>query len=103
MGFGEILSFIGIPSAVTAFAFGMLKYHIDNDRKEREKREFTRDKNMVYLISCANASLDLSEAVAVSLKNGKSNGEIVAAQETANKLRQEYAAFLTAQGVKNLQ
>jgi hypothetical protein len=103
MSFGEILSFIGIPTAVTAFAFGMLKYYIERNERSREKRESVRDQNMVYLISCANASLDLSEAVAISLKNGKCNGEIAAAQETANRVRQEYAAFLTAQGVKNLQ
>lgn len=102
MNIWTILTIIGLPSAVTTFTFAMLKSHIDKTEREREVRENLRDENMLLIINCVNVSMDFNEAVAVALKNNHYNGEVAFAQVEANKVRREYAAFITKQGVKNL-
>ena len=42
-----ILSIIGLPSAVTAFAFAMLKSHMDKVETEREVRENLRAMRLI--------------------------------------------------------
>jgi hypothetical protein len=98
----EFLSYIGLPSGVLAFGFALLLRRLDRADKAREKRDQARDRNIVFLIGYAGASLDLSEAIAIALKNGTFNGEVTAARENANEIRRKYEAFLSEQAAHNL-
>lgn len=91
-----ILSIIGIPSLVTAFVFNRIMKRLDNDKK-------ARDENMCMLISVTIASMELSEATAISYKSGRCNGEITSALEKAHKVKGEYTDFITKQCVQNIQ
>jgi transcription initiation factor IIE alpha subunit len=91
-----------ILGALVSFGFGMLAFIIQRIEKQREHRDELRDMNMLYLINCQNATLSLTEAVAIAFKSGKCNGEIDAARAKAERVRAEYSDFLTKQGVTNL-
>ena len=91
-----------ILSGLISFGFTMIAYMIQRNEKRRAGREEIRDVNMLCLINCNNATLSLTEAVAIAMKNGKCNGEIDAARQKANQVRNEYSEFLTQQGVKHL-
>ena len=97
--FEIIMALIG---AAISFGFGLLAYYIHDAEKKREGRESTRDQNMLYLVNCCSASMDLSDAVAISMINGKCNGEIEAARIKANKVKCDYRDFLTAQGIQKM-
>ena len=96
------LAYLGIPSAVTALCFGLLKARIDKRDKERDKRDTAREKNEVLLIQSVGASIALGEACAIAMRDGKTNGETEAALEYAQKMKREQRNFLTEQGIRSL-
>ena len=96
------LAYLGIPSAVTALCFGLLKARIDKRDKERDKRDSAREKNEVLLIQSVGASIALGEACAIAMRDGKTNGETEAALEYAQKMKREQRNFLTEQGIRSL-
>lgn len=95
-------AYLGIPSAITALCFGLLKKHIDKKDKQRDERESAREKNEILLVKSVGASIALGEATALALLNGKCNGETEAALEYAQQMKHEQKDFLTEQGIKNL-
>ena len=96
------LAYLGIPSAVTALCFGLLKARIDRREKQQDAREKAREKNEVLLVRSVGASIALGEAAALALQSGKCNGETEKALAFAREVRQEQKDFLTEQGIKNL-
>ena len=91
-----ILSIIGIPCLVTAYVFNRIMKRLDDDKK-------ARDDHMFMLIGLSMAAVELSEATAISYKNGRCNGEITAALERAQKIKSEYTDFLTKRCVGSIQ
>lgn len=97
-----MLAYLGIPSAVTALCFGLLKAKIDKRDKTHDEREAAREKNEVLLVQSIGASIALGEACAIAMRDGRTNGETEAALEYAQKMKREQKDFLTEQGIKNL-
>jgi len=91
----KILAIAGIPSLVTAFVFYRIMNRLDEDKK-------VRDKNMLMLIGLSYTAVELSEAVAVSYKNQRCNGEITAALDKAKTVKDEYTEFLRQQCIKGM-
>jgi len=87
-----LLSFAGIPSAVTAIVFSKIM-----------KRMESRDKCMFLLMKMSMAGVELGEATAISYVNKRCNGEISLALDKAQKIRSEYTDFLTKQCVDSIQ
>lgn len=96
------IAYLGIPSAVTALCFGLLKKRMDKRDRAQERREEARERNEVLLVKSVGASIALGEATALTLLNGKCNGETEAALEYAKQMKHEQKDFLTEQGIKNL-
>lgn len=91
-----ILALIGIPSLVTAYVFNRIMKRLDDDKK-------ARDENTFLMIGLSMAAVELSEATAISYKNGRCNGEMTAALEKAQKIKNEYTDFLTKRCVGSIQ
>lgn len=90
-----ILTIAGIPSLVTAFVFNRIMKRMDTEKQ-------ARDDNMCMLIELSIASMELSEATAISYKNNLCNGEITAALDKAKKIKASYTEFMTRQCVKSI-
>ncbi len=97
-----ILAFMGVPSAVTGLCFWAIQRSIQKREAKREEIEKAREKNELLLIKSIGAAITLGEATARAIKDGKCNGELIAALEYAQKVKHEQKDFLTEQGVKNL-
>jgi len=93
--FFKILAIAGIPSLVTAFVFHRIMKRLDHDK-------YIRDSNMIMLIGLSYTAVELSEAVAVSYKNQRCNGEITTALQKADKVKTEYTEFLRQQCVHKM-
>ncbi len=96
------LAYLGIPSAITALCFGLMRKHIDKRDKARDEKDAAREKNEILLIKSVGASIALGEATALALLNGKCNGETEAALAYAQQMKHEQKDFLTEQGIKNI-
>lgn len=83
----QILAITGIPSTITAICFGLLSHRIKYDNQCREQAQ-----NLLIQLSLAN--VDLSEATALALKNGRVNGECSEALEKVIAARAAYDKFL---------
>lgn len=92
-----------IVGGTVSFGFGLLAFYIHKIEAKREKRDATQIRYMQLSISLSNASLELGESIAIALKNGRCNGEMAAAQESARKIKDEYAVFLAQQCAASLQ
>lgn len=106
----------GIPSAITAFCFGLIERHIqkrsEEDKKQREKRqkevderEKTRERSELYIINSVNAALALGEATAKAVQripDAKCNGDMHEALEYAQKVKHEQKDFLHEQALKQI-
>lgn len=102
MDIWAILVSIGVPTALTSFWFWLLKRKISKTEQEQSKREEARKKNELLTIKSINAAIALSEATALAIKNGHSNGETEAALQYAREIKHEQKNFLAEQGITNL-
>lgn len=96
------VTFLGIPSAVTAFCFWLIKRKIDKNQKLNDEREQAKYEHQIHLIDLSYASLALGEANAIAVKNGKCNGEMSCALEYAKDVKHKHRDFINKQGVKML-
>lgn len=71
-------------------------------RKEQEAQEASKAKLLVLLVSYAGAVMELSEANAVALRDGKTNGEMKRALEYADNVRKNTKEFLGELGIQSL-
>jgi len=97
-----ILALMGVPSAVTGLCFWSIQRSIQRRDAKRDELDKAREKNELLLIKGIGAAIALGEATARAIKDGKCNGELIAALEYAQKVKHEQKDFLTEQGVKNL-
>lgn len=118
---------IGIPSALCGFAIWLIERKIQKSDKQREKermeaeaaakaaeearkaREDERDKRneefMMLLYDSIQASLVLSEATARAVQripDAKCNGDMHAALEVADRLKEKQQHFVEQLGVESL-
>ncbi len=85
----------GAPSAVTSLIIGWFVKRQNEKEKAREEINF-------LLIQGIGASISLGEAVAIALKNGKSNGETEKALNYAKEAKNNIVNFTARQSVKNI-
>ena len=90
-----VLTVIGIPSGVSMYVFNRIMKRLDEDKK-------IRDENMCMLIGLTYTAVELSEATAISYKNGRCNGEITSALDKSQDFKQKYTDFITHQCVKSI-
>lgn len=97
-----VLAYMGVPSAVTGLCFWAIQRSITKRDAKREEIDRAREKNELFMIKGIGAAIALGEATARAIRDGKSNGELTAALEYAQKVKHVQNDFLTEQGVKNL-
>ncbi|MBE6719189.1 MAG: serine/threonine protein kinase [Ruminococcaceae bacterium] len=95
----EIITLLAIPSGISGLGFWYLKKHIDAKEAEHKAQMEARQQNEILLVESIRAAIDLGEATALALKNGKCNGETEAALEYAKEIKKSQEAFLHEQGI----
>lgn len=119
-----LLCLMGIPTAVTAFAFWLLERNITKRDKERERkaeearkaeadeaaarrkedeeREKARESLMVVTVQGVNAAIALGEATARAVQripDAHCNGDMKEALEYATETKHKQKKLLTEQGI----
>ena len=101
----ELLIAAGIPSAITAFLFWLLKRNIDKNENKREEKENNTEKLILMLVNTSRSTNILAEANAKAVQRipeAHCNGDMTAALEQAAKFQKEEQEFITQQGIKNI-
>lgn len=101
----ELLIAAGIPSAITAFLFWLLKRNIDRNENKREEKENNTEKLILMLVNTSRSTNILAEATAKAVQRipeAHCNGDMTSALEQAAKFQKEEQEFITQQGIKNI-
>lgn len=101
----ELLIAAGIPSAITAFLFWLLKRNIDKNENKREEKENNTEKLILMLVNTSRSTNILAEATAKAVQRipeAHCNGDMTSALEQAAKFQKEEQEFITQQGIKNI-
>ena len=96
------ITFLGLPSATTAFCFWLIKRKMDKNQKQTEAREQAKNEHDTLLIEMCYGSLALGEATAIAVKNKECNGEMSCALDYARNIKHKHRDFINKQGVKTL-
>lgn len=109
MSIGEMLTVIGLPTAVTGFCFWMIEQRIiKREKAAQEKaaeREKAREDLQIMTIQSVNAAIALSEATARAVQripDAHCNGDMHAALDYAENVKHRQKDFLTAQGIHSM-
>lgn len=97
-----LFTFFSVPSAITGLLVWRLQKNISKREQERAERDADRREGDQLILKSVHASLDLSEATAYAVINGKSNGEMKRALEQAQQVKDAQEDFLDKQFVKHL-
>ncbi len=98
----QIFITAGIPSALTAFCFWLLKGYLQKTEEKRQAREALWVKNQTLIIKGLGAAFALGEVSARAICEGRHNGELTRALEYSKQIKQEQKDFYTELGIKNL-
>lgn len=107
---------MGIPTAVTAFCFWLIKRKITKldernaqerkaRQKEVDKKEEKRNEVQYLLVQSVNAAIALSEATAKAVEripDANCNGDMKAALDFATKVKHQQRETLLKQGIKDI-
>jgi flagellar biosynthesis component FlhA len=124
---GQLITIMGIPTAVTAFCFWLIERRIQKrdkkkeeeaaerakaakaaaEKKEKEEaqREAAREQMQILTIQMTNAAIALGEATAKAVQripDAQCNGDMHAALDYAAKVKHEQKEFLTSIGIKSI-
>lgn len=102
---GELIALLGIPSAVTGFAFWGLKKWLDKRDKRIEANESARTAMEIAIVESVNASLALGEATAnavARIPDAHCNGDMHEALNYARDVKHRQKAMLTKLGIESL-
>ena len=102
---GELIALLGIPSAVTGFAFWGLKKWLDKRDKRIEANEAARTAMEIAIVESVNASLALGEATAnavARIPDAHCNGDMHEALDYARDVKHRQKAMLTKLGIESL-
>lgn len=102
---GELIALLGIPSAVTGFAFWGLKKWLDKRDKRIEANESARTAMEIAIVESVNASLALGEATAnavARIPDAHCNGDMHEALNYARDVKHRQKAMLTKLGIEAL-
>lgn len=101
----ELLQMWGVPAAITAFLFWLLKRHIDKKEEERLAREANTEKLMLFMLQESRATNVLVTATAKAVQripDAHCNGDMTEALAIAEKIQKEEKDFLFDQGIKHI-
>ena len=102
---GELIALMGVPSAVTGFAFWAMKKWLNKRDKKIEEREKARTEMEYSIIQSINASLALGEATAhavARIPDAHCNGDMHEALALARDVKHRQKAMLTRLGIESL-
>ena len=102
---GELLTLLGIPTAITAFCFWMVQRRITKRDAAQDVRERAREKNEVLIIKGMGAAIALGEATAEAVQripDAHSNGDMHNALAYARQVKHEHKEFMMKQSVQAL-
>lgn len=71
-------------------------------KEAQEEQEASKARLLVLLVSYAGAVMELSEANAIALRDGRTNGEMKRALERADQVRERTRKFLGDLGIQSL-
>lgn len=100
-----LIAAMSIPSAITAFCFGIIEKKIAKSEAEQDKKDEARKQNEIIVIKGVNAAIALGEATARAVQripDAHCNGDMHAALDYAERIKHEQKDFLTEQGVDNI-
>lgn len=86
---------LGVPSMLITILFRRME-------KRMDERETVKQRSQVLVVQGVKASISLGEACAISLRDGKTNGEIKCALDYAKKVKHEMDDLYTAQAIERL-
>ena len=90
---------ISCISALFSALVGLLIWRL---QRVLERREKARIEHEVLVVKGTRAAIALSEATAIALRDGHTNGDTQKALEYAQQVKHAQKDFLTEQGIKNL-
>ena len=102
---GELIALLGIPSAVTGFAFWGLKKWLDKRDKRIEAHEEARTAMEIASVESVHASLALGEATAnavARIPDAHCTGDMHEALDYARDVKHRQKAMLTKLGIESL-
>ena len=122
LSLGQLVTIMGIPTAVTAFCFWLIERRIQKrdkkkedeaaekakaEKKEREEeaREAAREQLQILVIQTTNAAIALGEATAKAVQripDAQCNGDMHAALDYAAKVKHDQKDFLTKLGIQSI-
>ena len=127
LSLGQLVTIMGIPTAVTAFCFWLIERRIQKrdkkkeaeeakkaaaekeaaEKKEREEaaREAAREQLQLLVIQTTNASIALAEATAKAVQripDANCNGDMHAALDYAARVKHDQKDFLTKLGIQSI-
>ena len=105
-----------LPAAVSGFFFWALEHQIkkkeaqrekreDERQEEQKKREKLREKQELFLMQGMGAAIALGEATAKAVQripDAHCNGDMHAALNYAQKIKNEQRDFIAQQGIESL-
>ena len=94
--------FACLPSLITGIFLFVLQKKIERQEKNQEERDILRNKYIKLIVDLTLATHALSEANAIALKNGKTNGETERALDYARNMKDKHRDFLELNCIKNL-
>lgn len=105
MTIAQLITVMGIPSAITGLLVWWFKRTIDKRDKKRDEREKNTEKLMLLIMQTSRATNILAEATAKAVQripDAHCNGDMTAALEQAAKIQKEEKDFIMDQGIKHI-
>ena len=127
LSLGQLVTIMGIPTAVTAFCFWLIERRIqkrdkkkeaeeakriaeakaeaEKKAKEAEAREQAREQLQLLVIQTTNASIALAEATAKAVQripDAHCNGDMHGSLEYAARVKHDQKDFLTKLGIQSI-
>lgn len=105
MSIEAVLVAASIPSGITGFCFWLLQRKMSKRQEAEEKKEKARRENETIVIECMIAAITLGEATAKAVQripDANCNGDMHAALEYAQEVKNKHRDFIRRQGVDAL-
>lgn len=91
----ELISLAGtLLSAVSVIIVAQINKESNEQKKVNDEREERHKKQMLLTMEMIDASIELGDVNAVSLQQGKLNGNVEEARRKAKEARNKYQKFL---------
>lgn len=91
-----------LVSGVVGLLFWFIKKYLDKSESARVQHEQDRKKFEQFLVKQLSANTRLTEAVAISLREGRCNGEITEALKRLDEAKYAQREWLQQQGIDSL-